>query len=354
MRAGCVVCPERENRLRGASSRPCLAMSQSCPTGLSAAGQVSNRPLIGHNGGVTYDFGAGAVETDDTNPVIDIAPEPELEPDSVVAAAVDLARAAAEELSPGTVGEHLVVSAEAPFVVTHSFAATLAGYAGWTWAVTLARVSESDVVTVDEVVLLPGAGALLAPEWVPWSERMRPGDLAPGDLVAPRPDDPRLVPAYADPDPAAFAETDEWDEAQVEQVTFELGLGRVHVMSREGRLDAADRWLAGDGGPATEMAKLAPAHCGTCGFFLSLAGSLSAAFGVCGNEMALADGKVVSIEHGCGAHSEAVVESTPLAEVAGAIYDDGDDIEATETAPTELMAESAVLDSEAPEMAPTE
>jgi hypothetical protein len=259
--------------------------------------------------------------------VLDAEPAAPLELDPVSAAAVDVARAAAEELAPGSVGEHLGVSADAPYVVTHSFAATLPGYDGWNWAVTVARVSDSDHVTVDEVVLLPGAGALLAPQWVPWSERMRPGDLTPGDIVAPREDDPRLVPAYADPEPSAFEERDDAQEPQVEEVVFELGLGRVHVMSREGRLEAADRWQNGDGGPGTEMARLAPAHCGTCGFYLSLAGSLQAAFGVCGNEMALSDGRVVSVEHGCGAHSEAVIEPMQRAEPVGTVYDDGDDID---------------------------
>jgi hypothetical protein len=235
--------------------------------------------------------------------------------DEVAAGAVELARAAAVEMAEGTVGDYLGARAEAQFLVTHSFAAVLPGYAGWHWAVTVARTADSTTVTVDEVVLLPGPDALLAPAWVPWSERMRPGDLSPGDLVPPRPDDPRLAPAYA-----------EGDDNAAEWVAYELGLGRERVMSREGRLDAADRWLSGDGGPDTEMAKLAPGHCGTCGFFLSLAGSLAAAFGVCGNELALSDGRVVAVEHGCGAHSEAVVEIVSLAEPSGAIYDDGEEI----------------------------
>ena len=112
------------------------------------------------------------------------------------------------------------------------------GYAGWHWAVTVARVAGSTHVTVDEVVLLPGADALLAPAWVPWHERLRPGDLSPGDLMPPEPDDPRLVPAYLYSDDPA-----------VEEVAFELGLGRERVMSRDGRLDAAERWYDGDGGP---------------------------------------------------------------------------------------------------------
>ena len=49
---------------------------------------------------------------------------------------------------------------------------------------------------ISEVVLVPGPTALLAPQWVPWQERVQPGDLGPGDLLAPPADDPRLVPGY--------------------------------------------------------------------------------------------------------------------------------------------------------------
>ncbi len=122
--------------------------------------------------------------------------------------------------------------------------------------------------------------------------------------------DPRLVPAY-------LAE----DERQL---AAELGVGRVRVLSHDGRLDAADRWQAGDSGPDAPMARQAPAPCGTCGFLLSLTGSLQAAFGVCGNEQSPADGRVVSVDYGCGAHSEADVDVPPLAEPAGTLYDDGD------------------------------
>jgi hypothetical protein len=229
--------------------------------------------------------------------------------DKVLAAAVDVARAAAEAAAEGEVGAHLGVYGDDERVATHAFEAALPGYTGWFWAVTLARVARGKTPTVDEVVLLPGAGALLAPEWVPWQERLQPGDLSPGDLLPPDPADPRLVPAYTySEDPA------------VEEVAFELGLGRVRVMSREGRLDAAERWDDGESGPDTPMARQAPAHCGTCGFYLPLAGSLRAAFGVCGNEITSTDGRVVSVEYGCGAHSEAVVDAPSLAEPVGEIY----------------------------------
>ena len=106
----------------------------------------------------------------------------------------------------------------------------------------------------------------------------------------------RLTPAY-------FSTEDE-DEAAM---AFEFGLGRERVMSREGRLEAVDRWYAGDPGPRAEVARTAPASCATCGFYLPLAGTMRQAFGACANEFAPDDGKVVAVDHGCGAHSEAIV-----------------------------------------------
>jgi hypothetical protein len=239
--------------------------------------------------------------------------------DTALASAVELAREVAVEAGGETVGDHLGVAADGERVLTHAFAATVPGYVGWHWAVTLARAPRSKVITVDDVVLLPGSDALLAPAWVPWNERLRPGDLSPGDLLPADPNDPRLVPAYAADDDVVPGLDDQRSE-----VAFELGLGRVRVLSRDGRLDAADRWYNGENGPASPMARNAPAHCGTCGFYLSLAGSLQAGFGVCGNEISNTDGRVVSVEFGCGAHSEAIVEVPSLAELIGVVYDDGE------------------------------
>ncbi|HJQ41815.1 MAG TPA: DUF3027 domain-containing protein [Jatrophihabitantaceae bacterium] len=239
--------------------------------------------------------------------------------DSVLADAVELARAAAVEAGGESVGEHLGVTADPAevggLIATHAFAATLPGYTGWYWAVTVARAPRARTATVDEIVLLPGADALLAPAWVPWQERLRPGDLSPGDLLPPVENDPRLVPAYLLSDDPA-----------VEEVAFELGIGRVHVLSRDGRLDAAERWYAGDSGPDTPMARQAPARCGTCGFLLPLAGSMRAGFGVCGNEITATDGRVVSVEYGCGAHSEVVVDAPARSEPSGAVFDDGPEL----------------------------
>jgi hypothetical protein len=278
---------------------------------------------------------------------------------------VDLARSAAEEVAaPGVVGEHVAAVADGDRVVTHLFESKEPGYRGWRWAVTVARASRGKAVTLDETVLLPGPDALLAPEWVPWSERLRPGDMGPGDLLPTEADDLRLEPGWTGPDevppnsavreslappvasetvaelveaedaeltgPAAPAPgpTEAPDEeaaseaeefvlpasvparARIAAVADELGMGRARVLSRYGLHAAADRWEE-QFGPKTAMAQAAPAPCVSCGFLLPMAGSLRQAFGICSNEFSPADGHVVSLAYGCGGHSEAAVMPKP-------------------------------------------
>jgi hypothetical protein len=256
-------------------------------------------------------------------------PDPAAAGNDALSTAVDQARAAAVDTagSPELVGEHLGATRESPSaeqggaelgeVVTHSFASRLPGYVGWYWAVTLAAVPGDEHVTVDEVVLLPGEQALLAPAWVPWHERLRPGDLSVGDVLPSTEDDPRLVPGYT-------ADDDSADDLEGSVVASEIGLGRERVMSREGREEAAARWDAGEFGPRSAMARQAPGPCGTCGFFLPLAGSLRQSVGACGNVYAPADGRVVAIDYGCGAHSQATLVADDAAEVVrSARYDTG-------------------------------
>ena len=118
-------------------------------------------------------------------------------PDQACAEAVDLARAAVEAVvGADQVGEHVGVQAEGDRVVTHLFDCLDPAYVGWRWAVTVVRAPRSKVVTVSESVLLPGPDSLLAPDWVPWHERVRPGDLGVGDLLPAPSDDERLVPLW--------------------------------------------------------------------------------------------------------------------------------------------------------------
>ncbi|WP_426246120.1 DUF3027 domain-containing protein [Nocardioides sp. LHG3406-4] len=224
-------------------------------------------------------------------------------PDATLVKAQDAARAVLLEEVPATdVGEHLgyEVEVEAEKVVTHLFECTRPGYLGWRWAVTIARAPRQKDVTVNEVVLLPGADAIVAPGWVPYRERIQPGDLSPGDLLPVEDEDPRLVPTYSFGDDPLEPD----DTAQVRQVAAELFLGRVRTLSVEGRDLAAQRWYDGDGGPEAPLAKSAPASCTTCGFLVRIAGPLAEMFGVCANGNANDDGRVVSFDHGCGAHSE--------------------------------------------------
>lgn len=240
--------------------------------------------------------------------------------DPAAADAVDLARLAAVGVAgDDAVGEHEGVSAElGERVVTHFFGASLPGYAGWHWAVTLVRASRAKDPTVNEVVLLPQSGALLAPDWVPWEDRIGPGDIAPGMLMATPDNDPRLEPGFTARDLPADADPADW--AQLRSTVADLGLGRERVLSRHGRDLAAERWLAGPPGPNDEGSRQAPGSCSTCAYFVPLRGSLGVLFGACTNEYSASDGRVVGLDHGCGGHSD-IVEQSRARDLPAPSYD---------------------------------
>jgi len=214
--------------------------------------------------------------------------------------ATDLALSAAVETAgdKSQVGAFISVELdEDSGLANYLFDAKLTGYEGWRWSVTIAKVDDA-TPTICDVVMIPGPDALLAPKWIPYADRLQPGDVGVGDVVPSQPDDPRLVPGFA-----ALPTDEELDPSQL----WELGLGRLRVLSIEGRDQTSVRWYEGDRGPNAAIAKLAPKPCGSCGFFLPIAGSLRSAFGVCANAISPEDAKVVSVDHGCGAHSEATV-----------------------------------------------
>lgn len=353
------------------------------------------------------------------------------EPDQACADAGDLARAAAEDnAGPGQVGAHVGTEVEADRVVTHLFACLSPAYVGWRWAVTVNRAARAKVVTVSESVLLPGPDSLLAPDWVPWTERVRPGDLKAGDLMPASSDDERLVPVVAiagEPGLLDWDEDDAWrlgfepgagadddfgspetegggvqsaaqpesgrapgpsepdpsepgqsEPSQSEPDPSELGqsepgqhskdqpgtgqaassgpagarsaagaatgtrgrtrrrsgppkaraqtvgvLRPTRVLSAVGRDEAAIRWHGGDQGPSSPLASAAPAHCLTCGFMVRLSGPLGRVFGACANEFAPDDGQVVSVDHGCGAHSDGEAQGgIPAADAAAPKVDE--------------------------------
>jgi hypothetical protein len=204
------------------------------------------------------------------------------EPDQICADAFDLARRSLVEdarVSADTVGDYLGAEATADRVVTHFFSCSDPGYTGWRWAVTVTR----------------------------------------GDLLPASADDERLVPfVVLDGDDAVTdwflprADTENADAGPRTAAEIEVP-GRSRVLSAYGRDDAAERWYEGDHGPHTPLSEAAPANCVSCGFFVPLSGGLGRLFGACGNAFAPDDGRVVSADHGCGAHSEAVLTAAALA-----------------------------------------
>ncbi|GAA1864274.1 DUF3027 domain-containing protein [Brevibacterium marinum] len=235
--------------------------------------------------------------------------------DTQLAAASDIARSAiAEVAGSSVVGEHLGALAEGTRLVTHYFACTDPTYRGWRWVAVLARAPRAKKVTVCETALLPGPDSLVAPEWVPWEQRLEPGDLTPRDTLPKVEDDPNLQ--------QGFEQLEETSDGNLDEIpNFEFGLGRRRVLSPEGISAAASRWAESETGAESEFAAKASAHCSSCGYLMPLAGSLRQKFGVCANGWSPADGKVVALDFGCGAHSETDVRRQGT-DPAEAVVDD--------------------------------
>jgi len=246
-----------------------------------------------------------------TNPtIIEEAPR-EVAADSLLLEAIDLARAAAiEEADDGQVGDHVGAQMDDEGLATHAFDCLSPAYVGWRWSVTLARPAGEQTITINDVLLLPGPASILAPAWVPWSDRVRPGDLGVGDVLPTAPDDPRLVPGYLGLDELEGV----GGQSPLAPGQWELGLGRARILSSDGWDSATERWQRGETGPQSAMARNASLTCSSCGFLMNVGGVLGQAFGLCANAFGAADGRVVAMDFGCGAHSEIVAEEVPVLE----------------------------------------
>ena len=102
--------------------------------------------------------------------------------------------------------------------------------------------------------------------------------------------------------------------------------GRSRVLSAIGREGASERWYTGEHGPRSPIAHAAPAQWVSCGFSLPLSGELGRFFGACANAYAPDDGRVVSADHGCGAHSEAMADAAAARAVTPVIDEFGYDL----------------------------
>ena len=226
--------------------------------------------------------------------------------DATLRAAVELAREAAASIAePGTVGDHLSMEMVDERLATHYFACTARAYPGWRWAITVARVPRGKVATVCETNLVPGEGPAV------------PRVAAVCRAAGPRRPRRRRCPPYKEEDPNLEPGFEATGDEDVDQVAlWELGLGRKRVLSAEGREAAAQRWYEGEGGPHSEVAE--KAYPLRVVWLLLPDGRCTALFfGVCANAWSPSDGRVVSLDHGCGAHSEVDVdrhEPVPSAE----------------------------------------
>lgn len=97
----------------------------------------------------------------------------QIDADEALLAAVDLARTELTKITPAeTVGEPIGHIVEGEHVLSLLFECTLTGYPGWHWTVSMSRIDENSAPSVLETELMPGSDALLAPDWIPWSERL--------------------------------------------------------------------------------------------------------------------------------------------------------------------------------------
>lgn len=224
-------------------------------------------------------------------------------------------------------------------VTDFRFETRVRGYEGWQWSVTLYHDVELDHWTVNESSLVPTDKALRPSEWIPWKDRLEPTDLAVTDSIGTDPDDPRMEEGFRKTEPAETgenvssdaesaettnasdnAETDAdgaagsqgesaaasvTSEEDIDEAVEEFDLSRRHVLTSLGRSQTAKRWYEGPRGPKSLSTKTSDGNpCSTCGFFIPLKGELNLLFGVCANKWSPDDGRVVSIDHGCGEHSE--------------------------------------------------
>lgn len=185
-----------------------------------------------------------------------------------------------------SVGEHLGGVATSPETAVHRFSCQERGYRGWEWIAVIARAPGAGYITVNEVALHAGDHALSAPAWVPYEDRVQPGDLHPGDHLPLKYDDPRIIDA----------------EDLLDDEGIRRNLASSLALSESGVNSALRRWASGDTGPDSAFAREADLTCSTCAFWLPLQRKHSEV-GVCANEYS-ADGRVVAADYGCGAHSD--------------------------------------------------
>jgi hypothetical protein len=126
----------------------------------------------------------------------------------------EVAYAALLEVTPvETIGDPAGEVSEGDGVVSVLFECALPGYPGWKWTVSVASLPDAEP-SVLEVELMPAEGALLSPDWVPWSDRLadyKAAQIAAGEEIDDA-DDTDDEPDDDDEDADDETEDDETDD----------------------------------------------------------------------------------------------------------------------------------------------
>ena len=117
------------------------------------------------------------------------------------------------------VGDYIRTDEEEPGLRSYIFQSTLRGYVGWFWSVTIYQ-PDGEEPTISEVVMMPGADSLVAPNWVPWSERLADYKALQAELEAQAALEAEEAAALAEgsEEPEDDDEDDEDDEEELEFV----------------------------------------------------------------------------------------------------------------------------------------
>jgi len=130
--------------------------------------------------------------------------------------AFEVAYAALLEITPvETIGDPAGEVVESDGVVSVLFDCALPGYPGWKWTVSVATL-DGEAPSVLEVELMPAEGALLSPDWVPWSDRLaeyKAAQLAAGEEVESDDDDIDDIDSDDESDEDDTADDDADDES---------------------------------------------------------------------------------------------------------------------------------------------
>lgn len=130
---------------------------------------------------------------------------------------LEVARAAAvENAGEKAISKFVELIDEGDGAFSFVFEAKLEGYQGWHWSVTLFDGGD-EAPTISEVVLLPGENALLAPAWVPWSERLADWKALQIELEAQAALEAQEAAENVDGEDEDEDETDDLDEVEVDE-----------------------------------------------------------------------------------------------------------------------------------------